>query len=82
MKFVPAVAGLFCPALLGSFHSMFAQDKVDPYILQANIYRAERRFSEASELLGRAVGVNPEFPAAYIYSRRNIADWTLNRTEE
>ena len=45
---------------------MFVQNKVDPCNLQANIYRAERRFSEASELLGRAVGVNPEFPAAWM----------------
>ena len=45
---------------------MFAQDKVDLCILQANMYRAERRFSEASELLGRAVKVNPEFPAAWM----------------
>ena len=29
VKFVPAVAELFCPALPGSFFTMFAQNKVD-----------------------------------------------------
>ena len=35
-------------------------------ILQANIYRQEKRFSEARELLDRAVRINPEFPAAWM----------------